>query len=140
MREGGSCRGARVLVAEDTPLGRKLIRVRLDVLGCRADFVENGKQAVEKVRENDYDVVLMDLMMPVTDGLAATRAIRESGKEDLPIIALTAAVTAEDREKARAAGLDDFLGKPIDPDQLEQKLMQWTSGQLSPALTTEEEG
>lgn len=138
MTEDRSCRGTRVLVAEDTPLGRKLIRVRLQVLGCQADFVENGRQAVRKVRENDYDVVLMDLMMPEMDGLAATKAIRESGKSTLPIIALTAAVRQEDRVKCREAGLDDFLGKPIDPDRLKEKLTRWMGECHSPALTAEE--
>ncbi len=118
-------RGVKVLVAEDTPLGRKLMQARMLVLGCTAEFVENGQQAVERALEGEYDVVFMDLMMPVMDGLKATAALREAGKQDLPIVALTAAVRNEDREKCEQAGFDDFLGKPIDPEQLEEKLAKW---------------
>ncbi len=132
-------RGVNVLVAEDTPLGRKLMQARLLVLGCTAEFVENGQQAVEKALEGKYDVVFMDLMMPVMDGLEATAAIREAGKQDLPIIALTAAVRNEDREKCERAGFDDFLGKPIDPEQLEEKLAKW-AGTTAPSAGEEVPG
>ena len=125
MAEELSCTGLKVLVAEDTPVGQKLMKALLQVLGCVADVVANGREAVEKVRENDYDVALMDIMMPVMDGLDATRAIRAGGNDSLPIIALTAAVTKEDRERSRAAGLDDFLPKPIDPKQLKEKIAKW---------------
>jgi CheY-like chemotaxis protein len=138
MPEERSCRGAKVLVAEDAPLGRKLIRVRLGLLGCEADIVENGLQAVAKIQENDYDVVLMDLMMPEMDGLAATKVIRESGEHDLPIIALTAAVRDEDREKCRKAGLDDFLGKPIEPRELEETLVRWIGERRRGAIAGKE--
>ena len=125
MIEELSCKGLRVLVAEDTPVSRKLMRAWLRALGCETDFAVNGKEAVEKVDERDYDIVLMDIMMPVMDGLDATKAIRRSGHPVLPLLALTAAVTREDRGKSRAAGLDDFLSKPIDTKQLKEKLIKW---------------
>jgi len=125
-----SCTGLKVLVAEDTPVGQKLMKALLQAFGCVADVVANGREAVEKVRENDYDVVLMDIMMPVMDGLHATRAIRASGNDTLPIIALTAAVTKEDRERSRAAGLNDFLPKPVDGRQLKEKIAKWGHASL----------
>jgi CheY-like chemotaxis protein len=120
------CKGIRILLAEDSPVGRKLMEAWFRILGCEADFAENGLEAVEKVRQNDYDVVLMDIMMPEMDGLEATRAIRESGRSELPIIALTAAVTKADLQKTQEAGMNDFLPKPVDPEQLQAKLLKWT--------------
>jgi len=111
----------------------------LQILGCVSDSAANGEEAVNKVNENDYDVVLMDIMMPVMDGLDATRAIRSNGYHTLPIIALTASVREEDQEKTRTAGLNDFLAKPVDPDRLKEKLLEWAGAKLSRIAATEEE-
>ncbi len=134
-----SCRGMRVLVAEDTPVNQKLAGALLHILGCASDLAVNGKEAVEKVAQNQYDIVLMDIMMPVMDGLAATEAIRSSGNQTLPIIAVTASVSQEDHDKCLAAGLNDFLPKPIDPQQLKEVLVRWGPAACSPSLTAENE-
>ena len=125
MAEELSCTGLKVLVAEDTPVGQKLMKALLQAFGCVADVAANGREAVEKVRENDYDVVLMDIMMPVMGGLDATRAIRAGGNDTLPIIALTAAVMKEDGERSRAAGLDLFQKKYTMSHKILRKFAEW---------------
>jgi len=125
MTQEPPCTGPKVLVAEDTPVSQKLMKALLSAFGCVVDVAANGREAVEKVRENDYDLVLMDLMMPVMDGLEATKAIRRAGRTDLPIIALTAAVTEEDKQRTRDAGSNDFLAKPVDPKQLKETIAKW---------------
>jgi CheY-like chemotaxis protein len=92
--------------------------------GHRADIAENGLQAVEAVERTDYDVVLMDIQMPEMDGIQATRRIREmpSPKHEVPIIALTAHALAGAREEYIAAGMDDYLSKPVSPPALLGKL------------------
>jgi two-component system sensor histidine kinase/response regulator len=87
---------------------------------------ENGEVAIQMLRERNYDLVLMDMQMPVVDGLAATRALRQDPKcKDLPIVAMTANAMAGDREKCLEAGMNDHLAKPIDPDKLFEALLRW---------------
>ena len=109
-----------VLVAEDNPVNQKLILALLSKLGHKAELANDGVEAVKKVREGDFDVVLMDVFMPHKNGLEATTEIRslDDDKAATPIIALTASTTAEDVEQCREVGMNDFLGKPIDPNQL----------------------
>lgn len=114
----------RVLLVEDNPINQTVIEEQLRHLGVTADVVENGQQAVEAVAANDYVLVLMDIQMPVMDGYQATREIRRTGNT-VPIIALTAAAMVEDKQKARAAGMDDHLGKPFREREMRHLLAKW---------------
>ena len=109
--------GARVLLAEDNPVNQKVTTLTLRRLGYRPDVVDDGAQAVAAIRGIAYDVVLMDVMMPVMDGLEATRQIRaDPGQHPAPaIVALTANAMQGDRQKCLDAGCDDYLAKPVDP-------------------------
>ncbi|MEE8423190.1 MAG: ATP-binding protein, partial [Thermodesulfobacteriota bacterium] len=120
-----SCEGIRVLAVEDNLVNQKLVNVLLKNWGCVIDLANNGHEAVEKVKENKYDLVLMDLLMPVMDGLQATRIIRKDISKDLPIIALTAAAMEKDEEKGLSAGINDYLLKPIEPEKLKEIIFKW---------------
>ena len=110
----------RILVAEDNDVNQILINAVLARMGHRVHLVANGQQAVEAVRRGDYDLVLMDLQMPGMDGMEATQAIRALGgpQAALPIIAMTANAFDGDRQACLAAGMDDYVAKPIDVEQL----------------------
>jgi two-component system sensor histidine kinase/response regulator len=128
--DSGSIRGARVLLVEDNEINQEVAIGQLEDAELFVDLAENGAEAVRMVHENDYDVVLMDMQMPVMDGIEATQAIRsESAFKDLPIIAMTANAMAADREKCLEAGMNDHIAKPIDPDQLLGTLLRWIKGQ-----------
>jgi len=119
-------RGSRVLLVEDNELNREVALGLLEDAHLAIDIAENGRDAVEKVAEHNYDLVLMDMQMPVMDGLAATRAIRLKPQfRALPIIAMTANVMESDREKCIGAGMNDHLAKPIDPEALFACLLRW---------------
>ena len=124
--EVGQIRGARVLLVEDNELNREVALGLLEDAQLTIDIAENGQVAVRMVGENNYDLVLMDMQMPVMDGLAATRAIRLKPQfQSLPIIAMTANVMESDREKCTEAGMNDHLSKPIDPEALFAALLRW---------------
>ena len=108
-------RALRVLLAEDTPDHQGIVAYILGGRGHTVDIASDGHQAIRMARESCYDVILMDVKMPVMDGLEATKAIRagESGNRRVPIIALTAYAMKGDRERCLAAGMDDYLPKPI---------------------------
>ncbi len=119
-----------VLLAEDNPTNREVALGMLELLGCRIDLAENGRQAVEAVSKQPYDLVLMDCQMPVLDGLAATAAIRRQEAalgtgQHVPIIALTANAMEGDRETCLATGMDDYLSKPFSQDDLRTTLQRW---------------
>jgi signal transduction histidine kinase/CheY-like chemotaxis protein len=119
-------RGSRVLLVEDNELNREVAIGLLEDAHLSIDTAENGQIAVQMVTGGNYDLVLMDMQMPVLDGLAATRAIRLKPQfKALPIIAMTANVMATDREKCTEAGMNDHLSKPIDPDALFAALLRW---------------
>ena len=119
-------RGARILLVEDNPLNQEVAIEMLRQEGMQVDLAEDGVQALDRVRSTDYDLVLMDMQMPVMDGETATRAIRLlPDRADLPIVAMTANTMAGDRERCLAAGMNDHLGKPIDPDRLWAALLRW---------------
>jgi signal transduction histidine kinase/CheY-like chemotaxis protein len=120
--------GAAVLLAEDEPISRILIETLLEQAGLQIDVVENGKQAVERALSGDYQAVLMDVQMPVMDGLEATREIRNHERLNgghLPVIALTAHAMHGDREKCLQAGMDDYLTKPLDKTELFDTLTRY---------------
>jgi signal transduction histidine kinase/CheY-like chemotaxis protein len=114
----------RVLLVEDHPVNQKLAMTLLQRLGYTADLAENGQQAVDAVATVPYALVLMDMQMPVMDGIEATRLIRASGAK-LPIVALTANAMQSDQDACRAAGMDDFLGKPFSRADLAACLERW---------------
>jgi len=118
--------GARVLLAEDHPVNREVAVCQLEMAGLVVDVAADGQIALEKAAEHSYDLVLMDMQMPRLDGLAATRAIRLlPGREQLPIIAMTANAFAEDRAECFAAGMCDFISKPVDTEALYTLLLRW---------------
>jgi signal transduction histidine kinase/ActR/RegA family two-component response regulator len=114
-----SSRRFRVLLAEDNPVNQKVTGRLLERMGHRVDIAGDGRQAVEAVKQAAYDVVLMDCQMPEMDGYTATEVIRSlNGMSALPIIAMTAHAMAEDRNRCLAAGMDDYLSKPISAGRL----------------------
>jgi two-component system sensor histidine kinase/response regulator len=117
----------KVLVAEDNPVNKKLIGIVLSKLGCDGEIVSNGKEALERVLAKKYDVCLMDIHMPVMSGIEATEEIRKRGYTNLPIIALTADAFKEGKEQCLKAGMNDFLSRPVEPEKLKQKIMEWTA-------------
>jgi len=113
----------RILMAEDNAVNQKVALRLLDQLGYRADVVSNGLQALEALERQSYDVVLMDVQMPELDGLDASRRIRERWSAERPrIVAMTANAMLEDREACFAAGMDDYVAKPIRPEELIEAL------------------
>jgi PAS domain S-box-containing protein len=118
--------GLRVLLVEDNDINRLYAKSILKNWKCRIDVAENGLVAVEKLKNNKYDVVLMDVQMPVMDGYDATKAIRNmpSPASSVPVIALTANVTKNDVDKCLAAGMNDYLPKPFSPEDLYHKLFE----------------
>lgn len=119
-------RGAPILLVDDVVLNREVAREILRSAEVRVDVASNGREAVEKVRQGNYALVLMDIQMPVLDGLAASREIRTDARfRDLPIIAMTAHAMSGDREESLAAGMNDHLTKPIEPAALYDALLQW---------------
>ena len=118
--------GAKVLVVEDHPLNRQLARELLAAVGIEAEMAVNGHEALELVKKNGYHVILMDIQLPDMDGYQVTAAIRAlPGKEELPIIAMTAHALAEERERSLAAGMNDHVTKPVDAEILYRTLAHW---------------
>jgi CheY-like chemotaxis protein len=138
VEAGSAARPLRVLVAEDNKINQQLAKMLLQNAGHQVDIVENGEEAVDAVSSGDYDIVLMDVQMPVLDGLQATKRIRAlpSPKNAVVIIALTAHAMAGAREEYLAAGMDDYLSKPLDLVMLFKKLNERGPAALcSPAVS-----
>ncbi|MHA7294948.1 hybrid sensor histidine kinase/response regulator [Arthrobacter sp. HLT1-21] len=115
----------RILVVEDNAVNQLVAESMLLKLGYRVDLVGDGTEAVKATSHETYAAVLMDCHMPVMDGFEATRAIRSRDAAHLPIIAMTAGALSEDRERCRAAGMDDYLSKPVDLALLQTTLLRW---------------
>jgi signal transduction histidine kinase/HPt (histidine-containing phosphotransfer) domain-containing protein/ActR/RegA family two-component response regulator len=118
--------GLRVLVAEDNPTSRMVTEALLKKLACEVDIALDGREALQKTKTHDYDIVFMDCYMPLMDGFQATQRIRRSPRtEDLPVVALTASVTEEDRARCLEAGMNDTVGKPVRISMLAKALERW---------------
>ena len=120
---------SRVLLAEDNKVNQRITLRLLEKLGIQADAVINGREAVEALAKHDYDLVLMDCQMPEMDGFEATLAIRQKERNGrrTPICALTANSMSSDRDQCLSAGMDDFMSKPIDLEQLQKTIEKWVT-------------
>lgn len=121
----------KILVAEDVDVNQLMARYLLESMGCEVELVSNGQEAMEKAANDQYDVIFMDCEMPVVDGYQATRAIKlheqtsNSTHKHTPIIALTAKVFSQDRQKCLDAGMDDYLPKPIRRESVTEMIDKW---------------
>jgi len=131
-------RGARILLVEDNDLNQEVASELLRDAGFVVDIADNGQIAVDMIQQSLYDIVLMDMQMPVMDGMTATTEIRKLQQYDhIPIVAMTANAMQADKENCLAAGMVDFVSKPIDPNELWRALLAWVKPQyLSAAPTT----
>ena len=134
--------GKKILLVEDEPTNREIAQLLLTGVGFTVDLAENGLEAVAKARSSDYAAILMDMQMPVLDGLDATRQIRQlPDHQATPILAMTANAFDENKEQCVAAGMDDFIAKPVVPEvlyeillrQLDKRQSRPAAGRLSPA-------
>jgi two-component system sensor histidine kinase/response regulator len=124
---------AHVLLAEDNPINQEVALDLLRGIGIEADLAVNGEKAVKMAAETAYDLILMDIQMPVMDGLTATRLIRQSpGGRQVPILAMTANAFGEDRQRCLDAGMSDHIAKPVNPGSLYATLIKW----LTPKMVT----
>jgi CheY-like chemotaxis protein len=120
-----SLQGRRVLLAEDNRVNQLLASHILKKFGMVLDIANNGEEAIRRLEEEHYDIVLMDIQMPVMDGLEATRIIRQDARfSRLPIVAMSAGVTLDEQDKCSSVGMTDFIGKPIDSEQLMKMLIE----------------
>src|SRR5262245_3229258 len=118
--------GLRVLLADDNLINQEVAAELLRGSGVAVDVANNGAQAVEMARRESYDLIFLDMQMPIMDGLEAARAIRRlEGREDTPIVAMTANAFEEDREQCLAAGMNDHVGKPVQLRVLHEALQRW---------------
>jgi len=125
--------GRSALIADDDPFNCEVTRMLLEELGMSVDIARDGIEAVERFAAAPTDIVLMDVQMPRLDGLDATRRIRASAAgATVPIIGVSANVFTEDRAACFAAGMNDFVGKPVLPEVLEQALARWLAPNPQP--------
>jgi CheY-like chemotaxis protein len=117
--------GAKILLVEDNDVNQLVASKILGNAGFLVTIASDGQEAVEKVKSNTYDLVLMDVQMPIMDGLTATKVIRGEGFKDLPIVAMTAHAMSNDRQLSLDAGMNDHVNKPINVNELFQTLVKW---------------
>jgi PAS domain S-box-containing protein len=129
-------RGARVLLVEDNDLNQEVALELLRDAGFVVDLAEDGQRALDKLAAADYDIVLMDMLMPVMDGVTATVALRRNPRwQGLPVVAMTANAMQADRERCLAAGMNDHVAKPIEPEDLWKALLKWVKPRHPPSAT-----
>ncbi len=122
----GGIRGARILVVDDNAFSAEITAEVLRNSGAIVGIACNGQEALDRLHEASYDCVLMDVQMPVMDGIEATKLIRQKQAwADVPVLALTSNTSAENRDRCLSAGMDDFVGKPFESRLLCTKLSQW---------------
>jgi PAS domain S-box-containing protein len=122
--------GRRLLLCEDNPINQEVALAMLEEVGLQVVVAENGAEALQKLPDGRFDLVLMDMQMPVMDGLEATRCIRAQPQyQNLPILAMTANAFAEDRQACLDAGMNDFVTKPVDPGALYSTVLRWLPAQ-----------
>ncbi len=120
--------GKRILVVEDYFINQEIVQDMLEMMECSVELAEDGNEALEKHNEDKFDLILMDIQLPLKDGYEATQEIRQrekAGKPRTPIVALTANAMAGDREKCIDAGMDDYLSKPVEISKLEAILKKY---------------
>ncbi|MBN1537418.1 MAG: response regulator [Anaerolineales bacterium] len=129
MLHSQSIQGARILLAEDNEINQEIVYAIVDDFDTQITSVKNGLEALEALRNHSYDVVLMDVHMPEMDGLCATQEIRDTASSvlnhDIPIIAMTASAMRGDREQCLQAGMNDYISKPFNPEELIAKIAHW---------------
>ncbi len=130
-----SIKDKNVLVVEDNFINQEIAAAMLEEFALKLDFADNGQEAVAAVQKKEYELIFMDLQMPIMNGLDATRTIRSMGEtipylKDVPIIAMTANVMSEDRVSCEEAGMNDHIGKPISPQVLRRTLLHWLTPQV----------
>ena len=130
-------RGARVLLVEDNAFNQQVLSEMLEAFGFIVDIAQNGQQALDQLDKQSYHVVLMDLQMPVMDGFSATEKIRlNPAFNSLPVIALTANISQSDKDRCTEVGMNDHLGKPIEPEQLFVTLLRHVKAVTADAVQT----
>jgi PAS domain S-box-containing protein len=128
-KQESNSKNLKILLVDDNEINQQVTLGILDTMGYQSDIANNGLEALDALNQKSYDLIFMDCQMPEMDGYTATRKIRSSNKpySKIPIIAMTANAMKGDKEKCLAAGMSDYISKPVDPDIIKNKLHQWSS-------------